>query len=108
MSRSNVLIGAPWSCAAAPPTTMNSTPWAPRTARSSRIWVEIIRLEGGVEIDRVLQHVEPLARREAQHPVDEAEVDPVLVVDRPASGLDLRCLGLFLGAELGLQRKENR
>src|SRR5437867_7797912 len=74
-------MGAPLSTAATPPTTMKSTPCRQRTSSASRnLGIVFVTAQLGDAIDEALKDVQPLARRQGQHPTDQAHVDAILGV----------------------------
>src|SRR5436305_7773920 len=79
ISRSNVRMGAPSSCAATPPTTKKSTPCRSRTRRSPRNLTlgDSPTPELRKPIHPILQKLDPLERRQAEGPADQREIDTV-------------------------------
>ena len=74
-STSNVVMGAPWSADATPPTSMNSTPFSISTLRMS-----INRMSGvcvtdcGNGVDCALKGLKTLCGGKRKHPSDEGQV----------------------------------
>src|SRR5690349_20370332 len=76
MSISKVTTGAPWTMAAKPPTSMNSTSWWDRTFR---IWMNLGAesiAEHHDAVDEILCHLDTLGRSEAEHPENDVVIVP--------------------------------
>src|SRR4051794_21289227 len=73
-SRSNVETGAPSRMAATPPTRMNSTPCWSRILRMSKNLSAASIPDDLDAVDESLGHFEPLRRRQAEHPENQAVI----------------------------------
>ena len=82
-SRSSVLTGAPRSPAAIPPTTMNSTWFLTSVSRIERkLPVSIFHPSFPEGIGETLHRVQPLRRRQRQHPPNQRHIRPIAAVRR--------------------------